>query len=428
MQSIIIEKPYKFIPPMKGTWLPWLMQRLGLVDLYLKKCEGIREHEVRGIEHLRTSVERGDGILLAPNHCRYADPIVMAFLARELNIYPLAMASWHLFHQSRVQSLAMRILGAFSIYREGSDRQSLDTAIDILADAKRPLLIFPEGAVFRTNDRLQELLDGVSLITRAAAKKRIKSDPNAKVVVHPIAIKYLPLEAVDKMVEPMLVEIEQRLTWRPAPSSKSSLLDRVQKATQAMLCLKEVEYFGTPQTGTWLHRQSKLVDRLLNPLEQSYLGKLGEASIINRVKALRTKIVPELLAAKNDETVRQRLWAELEEIYLAQQVASYPPDYLSENATEARLLETVERLSEDLTDKSRVFGPLKVVLEIGPAIEVSDQRARGGDTPDLMAQLRSSLTSMLDGLAKLSNSIPSTANDVHNDSAETATVVGVATD
>ncbi len=57
-------------------------------------------------------------------------------------------------------------MGAFSIYREGVDRQSIDLAVEILATGERPLVIFPEGAVFRTNDRLQPLLDGVAFLAR----------------------------------------------------------------------------------------------------------------------------------------------------------------------------------------------------------------------------------------------------------------------
>ena len=100
------------------------------------------------------------------------------------------MASWHLFMQDRVQTFLLRRAGAFSIYREGIDRAALNTAIDILAEAQRPLVMFPEGFISRTNDRLNPLLDGVSLIARSAAKKRAKLEPPKKVVVHPVAIRY----------------------------------------------------------------------------------------------------------------------------------------------------------------------------------------------------------------------------------------------
>ena len=100
------------------------------------------------------------------------------------------MASWHLFLESPLQRFVLRRIGGFSIYREGLDRQALGAAIDILTDAKRPLVIFPEGVITRTNDRLCSLMDGVSFVARSAAKKRASQSPPGKVVTHPIAIRY----------------------------------------------------------------------------------------------------------------------------------------------------------------------------------------------------------------------------------------------
>ena len=123
----------------------------------------------------RESLDRGDGILLAPNHCRYADPLVLGWPARELRTHVYAMASWHLFNKGRFDAFAIRKMGGFSIHREGTDRQSLETAIDILATAERPLILFPEGTTNRTNDVLKPLLDGVSFIARSAARRRAKA-------------------------------------------------------------------------------------------------------------------------------------------------------------------------------------------------------------------------------------------------------------
>src|SRR4029450_5236829 len=100
------------------------------------------------------------------------------------------MASWHLFQGSRLYRWAIRALGGFSVNREGVDRQAINMAIELLAEAKRPMVIFPEGATSRTADHLHALLDGVAFIARAAAKKRAKQMPPGRVVVHPVAFKY----------------------------------------------------------------------------------------------------------------------------------------------------------------------------------------------------------------------------------------------
>ncbi len=403
MQDIIIEKPYQFVPPHRGNFLPKAILKLGLVPWYLRKYEGVVSHQLHGVDHLRESMRQGHGVLLAPNHCRYADPLVMAFLAHEAQVPMFAMASWHLFEQSRLQRWALSTMGAFSVYREGLDRQSLDTAIDILTDPKRPLVVFPEGTVFRTNDRLQPLLDGVAFMARTAAKRRAKDGGTGKVVIHPVAIKYLFHGDLEKAVDPTLDALEKRLTWTLL--KETTTLNRIHRITLAMLCLKEIEYLGSAQPGTIEVRQQRLVDHLLCPLEQEWLGKSVAGNIIPRIKSLRMKIVPELTTGELDDRERERRWTQLSQIYLSQQIASYPPDYIVSPTTDTRILETVERLEEDITDRAGVHGPLEVIIEVDEAIEVPTDRAPKGEEDPIMKRLRERMQGMLDRLSAQANTV-----------------------
>ena len=403
MQDIIIEKPYQFVPPHRGNFLPKVILKLGIVPWYLRKFEGVVSHQLYGVDHLRESMRQGHGVLLAPNHCRYADPLVMAFLAREAQVPMFAMASWHLFQQSRWQKWALSTMGAFSVYREGLDRQSLDTAIDMLTNPKRPLVVFPEGTVFRTNDRLQPLLDGVAFMARTAAKRRAKDGGTGKVVIHPVAIKYVFHGNLEKSVDPTLDALEKRLTWTLL--RETTTLKRIHRITLAMLSLKEIEYLGAAQQGNIEERQQRLVDHLLCPLEQEWLGKSVVDTIIPRIKSLRMKIVPEMTTGELDERERERRWTHLSRIYLSQQIASYPPDYIISPTTDTRILETVERLEEDITDRARMHGPLEVIIEIDEPIEVPTDRTPRGEEDPIMRRLRERMQSMLDRLSTHSNPI-----------------------
>ena len=168
--TVVFERPYKSVPPYRGNLWPTLVQRFRLVDWYLKAKEGVVTYECRNIDRLRASVNKGDGILLAPNHCRYADPLVMGWPSREIGKHFFAMASWHLFNTNRLEAFALRRIGAFSIFREGPDRIALETAIDILATAERALIVFPEGTTNRTNDVLKQMLEAVTFMARTAAR------------------------------------------------------------------------------------------------------------------------------------------------------------------------------------------------------------------------------------------------------------------
>jgi 1-acyl-sn-glycerol-3-phosphate acyltransferase len=398
MQTIVFEEPYRFVTPYRGTWWPSIIQRLDLYSIWLRRSTGVVGYEVRHVDRIRKSLAAGHGILITPNHSRPSDPLVMGYLGREAKCQFFAMASWHLFKQDWFTAWAIRRMGAFSIYREGVDRTAINTAIDILRTAERPLVVFPEGSVTRTNDRLHALLDGVAFIARTAAKRRERDVPGGQVVVHPVALKYLfQGDDVRQALDPVLTEIEQRLSWRP--QQELPLFERITKVGLALLCLKEIEYLGTPQNATLGERLKRLTDRLLHPLEQQWLGRTEEGPVVPRVKSLRMKILPAMVRGEISQPERDRRWQQLADIYLAQQVSCYLPDYLSDKPTVDRLYETAERFEEDLTDVAQVHGPLKVILDVGDAIDVSPQRDRRADVDPLMMNIQQQLQQMLDRLA-----------------------------
>ncbi len=396
MQKVVIAQPYRFVPPRRGRFW-WHVFRF-LLPGYLRRSAGITAVELRGVDLLRASLAAGHGILLAPNHCRPCDPLVLGPLSYSVGRPFYIIASWHVFMQHRLQSFLLPRLGCFSIYREGSDRESLKTAMHLTAEAARPLVIFPEGVISRHNDLLNHLMEGTALMARGAAKQRAAADPPGRVVVHPVAIRYLFDGDIDATARPVLAEIERRLSWRPADDLP--LPDRIARIGGALLALKEIEYLGAARTGPVAARLAALIDRLLVPLEAEWVKGRREPEIVGRVKLLRIALVPEMAAGTLPEPELQRRWRHLADLYLAQQLSCYPPDYLAADPTPERLLETIERFEEDLTDRARVHAPLRAVVEVGPAIEVSPERSRSPDGDPLMAEIRTRLEAMLAASAR----------------------------
>jgi len=404
MQDIVIAKPYRFVPPHPGLF--WTYPLRWWLPGKVRRAWGVEWPTFRGLERLRASLKAGHGILLAGNHSRPCDPLVMGHLCIEVGQASYTMASWHLFMQGRVQRWLMRRAGVFSIYREGVDREAIKTATQILVRADRPLVLFPEGIVSRSNDRLGELMDGTAFIARAAAKARIRAGSvsdgrravahasgSDKVVVHPVFIRYSFGGDLRKAVEPVLTMIEKRIGWRPQSDLK--LLERVVKLGEGLLASKEVEYFGHAQPGPLRERVPRLIERVLGPLEEEYLGGRTDPVTMERVKKLRQAIVPALIPGDLSAAETARRWRHLADCYFAQQLACYPIDYLAEKATVERILETVERYEEDLTDVARIHRPLRVSMSVGEAIEVSPERQRGGDGDPLTGQIRDQLNRML---------------------------------
>jgi 1-acyl-sn-glycerol-3-phosphate acyltransferase len=389
MNSVVSDKPYVPVPPYRGTLWPRALNRY--IPRYLRRRYGITKVDIVGAEKLRASIDAKHGVLITPNHCRDEDPFILSALAREIGRPFFVVASAHLFMGSKLQAFVLRRAGAFSIYREGMDKQAVQASIEILESAERPLVIFPEGHISRTNDRLTPMLEGTALIARQAAKKRAKD--NKKVVVHPLAVRYSFPFDVHAAAATMLDEIEARLTWRP--SRGLPLHERFRKVGAGLLALKELEYLGHTQDGDIAERITKLTDSILKPMETEWTNGNDDGHVVARVKRLRSAILPDMIKGDLDESEKARRWRILEDADLAQQLYHYPPNYIADDAPKARLVETVERFEEDLTGKVSVHGPVESKIMVGDAIEVSTGREARGEADPLMTAIDAQIRTML---------------------------------
>ena len=398
---VVSEKAYRFVPPRNSRFWPWFLNTW--LGAHLRRSHGIASWDIAGRERLEASLKAGHGIMLAPNHPRPSDPIAMGLIVRAMRQPVYAMGSAHLFLQSRLYSWLLPRIGAFSVYREGMDRESLKTAIDILANARRPLVIFAEGVITRTNDRLIDLQDGVAFMARSAARQRAEADPPGQVVIHPLALRYTFKGDLEKALVPVLEKLELRLSWQPQRGKP--LIERVVKLGHALLALKELEYFGEARTGPVPERVSRLLDGVLAPLEHEWLRAKGDGTVVNRVKKLRKAILPDLVAGEVADDERARRWKQLYDLEVAGQIYHFPPDYLGENPTPERLMETVERYEEAMDPANMtVIRPLHLHFEIGEAIPVDPQRNKRAPSDPVMDSLRASLTAML-GISENGNQV-----------------------
>ncbi len=134
----------------------------------------------------------------------------MGVFGIQARAYLYYIASFHLFRQNKVIGWILNRIGGYSIWREGADRESIKTTARILAEAERPVVLFPEGTWFRQNDRVNPLQEGLSLITRQAARQSERP-----IVVHPVGIKYWVLEDPRPELKRRLTALERRFGWLP---------------------------------------------------------------------------------------------------------------------------------------------------------------------------------------------------------------------
>ena len=396
--SVVFDRPYEFVPRHRGNLWPWLIRNSRLVDYYLAKHDGVVEIETRNAQHLIQSIKNGHGIIVAPNHSRYSDPLAMTSPVRAVKHNFYAIASWHLYNKSWFDSFAITKCGAFSLNREGTDRKSLDTAIEVLSNAERPLVMFGEGMTYRTNDWCRPMMDGMSFIGRAAARRRAKQDSGSKVVIHPMAIKYFCVGDCREWVQQNLTELEDHFCFRQTLRS-DDYVARILRIGDTMLTISEIEYMGSVGSGDSLTRREVLAERMLQRAESNLEITPSVEDVGERARTIRIQVATQFFDAKTADETRQRLRDDGMCADMAQDLISYPNSYLESDVTDARIVETIQRLQERVYGKANRKIPLKCVMDISEAIEIPAKRAPRGETDPILTQLHERLSSMLKQLA-----------------------------
>lgn len=381
------ESPRHFVPPLRSQWFTrWFGP--SIVGPFLRWRFNVHELDFRGADRLRASLDQKKGIVLAPNHCRFADPFCIGALSASMDTYFHYAASLHLFQKSRWEAWNMRAHGAFSVFREGVDRESIRACMEILADGRRPLVLFPEGTFYRQNDWPGPLRDGVAFVARQAARKGDRA-----IVVHPVAIKYWFTENPVPSLEARTTALEKLLSWRPRP--EAALVDRLDKLTEGFLGLKELEHLEAAGVGNVGKRMERLSDILLDRLEQRYRPRLGARDaldIMKRVQAVRPVMVRLLCDPATGEDEKSQLRGHLMDVAVAQQLFAHNPRYHHENPNMERLSEMVQRIEEDVLDRERPIARTGAVIQVGKGF---DPPAKASDDRDFMAAVTAELQAMM---------------------------------
>ena len=183
------ERPYVFRPPKYNRWLAPLLHFISK-KFYLEGQFRTRELVVHGERPLIEAYRAGTPVLIAPNHPDHCDPMVMMEIARRTRMPFHYMAAREGFDGMwGLHGWFIQRAGAFSIDRDGADRKSLSTALDLMTTGRAPLVIFPEGDIYHTNERLAPLNEGVATILLRAAANRAKKGVGDALLV-PTAIKH----------------------------------------------------------------------------------------------------------------------------------------------------------------------------------------------------------------------------------------------
>ncbi len=396
------ELPYRFFPP-RVSPLWHRVSRLYIRRVLNRKL-AIRSIEFDGVERLSARIGRGDGVLIAPNHCDHADCVVAFELSRKVSKPFCYMAAYQIFFDFfGFRKFILPRLGVFPVDREGSDRLAYKAGLDILVEGKNPLVIFPEGEIYHLADRLTPLREGASALAISAAKK--KSADGTTVWVVPAAIKYRYVDDHDPL--PALIELMSDLegffTW--TDQSNKPLLDRMYRYAEMMLSLKEYEYLDGVRSGPLKDRIADLTSRLLSEIEDRRLGKRSLESTPVRVKELRRACLKAIDDPATTIDQKRELRRDFDALFLCIQMFSYPGDYVRESPTVERLGEILSKFEMDIlgVEMSAPRGPRRAIMKLGEPIDVrgylgsTEARPRSRDaTARLTTELEARIQGLLD--------------------------------
>jgi hypothetical protein len=396
MRWLPTDKPYTFRPPIPWDWI----RPLGVwySDFaWLRKRYRVREVKAVGWDRVVELCERGDSVLLAPNHSDHADPHAILNVTQRFRLPLRFMAARELFDEGGLAAALLQRMGIFSVDRDGADIASLKTAIGILSKGRCPLVVFPEGEIYHHHGRLDPLMDGVSsMIIRAAG--RLAEGKKAWLV--PVAMSFRHEEDVEETFPGRLAVMEERIGWKPRRTEEVDA--RILHLGAGLLALKEVEFFGVADCGDLPVRVGRMCERLLEDVE-GRRGSDGRATTPpERVRALRNKIRRVLLSEDHPPSEEEKvaLQEDLYRVFAALQAHSYPGDYLLEDASFHRRAETIMKLEEDILGDSTYPAWRDAQVVAGEPIGVSDLLISGdlpvkGGAPELTRRLEEELGALI---------------------------------
>ncbi len=381
------------IPP--RWWSPqprWLWMQLWkpIRRFQQKRQERIERIDVVGLEHVKDARQRGYGVLMTANHPGHADGYLLFEAFSKLRTTGYVVTTWQVFQMARrLECMQYRQHGCFSIDRDGADRQAFRQARDVLANTNRPLVIFPEGEVYHLNERVTPFREGAAAMALAALKRSAR--PIACV---PTALKYTYVEDVTPELCDVLTKIESQLGGQPQTSL--AMLDRIERVADAILARLELRYFSEVRTAGLPQRITELANQIVDGVDRHF-GTRTSGLIPQRIKVLRQLGIRRRRELPAQDPRRDAVEQQLEELFLALQLYSYPGDYVREHPSLERLAETIDKLEEDVLQATTasVRGKRRATITFGVPTLLTDP-AEWPDPQLLTDELQRKVQQLLD--------------------------------
>lgn len=157
------------------------------MQLALSNKVHVSNHDLNNLRKL----PKGSGAILISNHADEMDPRICLELSRRSGKRFISMCNREAFDEiSGLAGFVLQRLGHFSVERGAHDSRAKQYAIDVVKEAQKMLLMFPEGEIFYLNEEVQPFHSGAVEIGMQAILQKRKTHPDWKAFIVPMAIKY----------------------------------------------------------------------------------------------------------------------------------------------------------------------------------------------------------------------------------------------
>ncbi|NND99160.1 MAG: 1-acyl-sn-glycerol-3-phosphate acyltransferase [Pirellulaceae bacterium] len=384
--------PQTWAPSLSPTLVNWLRP---FRERKRQSEVNIGEIDIRGDKIVRDQLDQGCGVLVMPNHASHADPYVIYAGADKVGTALHVMATWHVFHdQPRLIQWALRKHGCFSVDREANAIGAFRIATKILQEKREPLVLFPEGEIYHCNDRVTPFREGAAAIAVTAARKAKRP-----IVCVPCAMTYRYAEDPTEAMLETMGELEEAIFWRRRIDRP--LDERIYGFAEALLVVKELEYYGETRSGRLPNRIRALEDHILQQVESRHEISGAGKSLPERVKAARKTIIEKISDDQISKSDKQALDHDLEDLFIVVQSFSYPGDYVNDKPTIERMAETLDKFEEDVLQKvtASIKGERRAIVQFGEPLQVVGDRKVKNQTTDITSTIEQRVQAMLDEVA-----------------------------
>jgi hypothetical protein len=308
------------------------------------------------------------------------------------------MAAWQVFLAHRgIDGWVMQRFGAFSVDREGCDRRAIRQATELLTRGEW-LVVFPEGEIYHTNERLTPLREGVAFMGITAQRDLQKDQRESRIWIVPAAIRYAYEEDVTPKLVAAVNGMEKRFMLQSVNSQ--TLPQRIVRIGEVLLTIQEKQKLGHSREndGDVPQRIAYFIETLLARMEMEHLGKVSEDdSVPVRVKALRRHLLEAMCEEGATSELKTTAQQAFEDLHLVLQLYSYPGDYVSTKPTLERMAETIEKFEEDTAGASSPKGKRRATVTFGEPIDVRPMLASRprAATAELTTKLENALRQVM---------------------------------